>query len=531
MKQKAESYEGAQSKTLKRYKKDLFNFSKRPFKESSLADIFKSINHSQIVYLGDFHTFDENTRNLERIIKVLAKNKEKFILGIEFINFVHKNKIIDYLNHHITELEFLEDIDYKDSWRFPWNHYQVLFELAKENNFEILPLNSTGSLSERDAFAANLIGESLKKNSDTKFLILFGEMHIAPDKLPQKVNEIFGKTINQLIIHQNLDEIFWKSKEELVINKTLTEPPQIIKFNNNEYSIQTSPPWIKYESQIYWYEHLLEDPNFDIHEYIMETGFKVFHGGIQENFLFILKEILRILNYTDYSNDELEDFNLLDHTNIDFIIEKIDRYKTKGLRTHLKKLLISGAPFKLPYQNNFYCSSYSINRLSFLAGIKIQEIITSKFTRSERTILNGGETEIFFYYLQQNLMAYFSSKIINPFRKCDLYCDLKEQYNNPKAPLDQIKSLELLFLITDNEIFNKELIIGLPISRIFSVAKLLGYLMADSYYEHFFKTSYLNSKEILTEIFNFNFSIDSYQNLKIKLLDNQDYKNHKKRFF
>ena len=71
---------------------------------------------------------------------------------------------------------------------------------------------------------------------------------------------------------------------------------RIIKFNSSEFSLQSAPPWLKYESMLYWYEHLVEDPDFDIHNYIIETGKKVFNHEVQDNFFDLVKLILSSLN-------------------------------------------------------------------------------------------------------------------------------------------------------------------------------------------------------------------------------------------
>ncbi|CAN0336872.1 unnamed protein product, partial [Chrysoparadoxa australica] len=167
-------------------------------------------------------------------------------------------------------LEFLEEIDYHKSWRFPWSYYRPFFEMARKHNLQIVALNSDGTLEERDLRAAETIGEALKKNPNERFLILFGELHIVPNKLPARLEKIAGDLIENYratIIHQNLDEVFWKIHEV-----EIEKHNQIVKFGDLEFSLQTAPPWIKYESMIYWYENLSDDPEFELHDYILNTG-------------------------------------------------------------------------------------------------------------------------------------------------------------------------------------------------------------------------------------------------------------------
>ena len=164
------------------------------------------------------------------------------IICLEFVSQDDQIYIEQFLNEQITEREFLESINYKDSWRFPWNHYKDFFELSKKNNFKIYGLNSEGSLSERDKSAARSISKLHQHNPDSQIFVLFGELHIFPDKLPKDVEELTPSEIDQVIIHQNIDEIYWQQ-----IEKSPSQRPEssIVKILDNEFSLQNSPPWVK----------------------------------------------------------------------------------------------------------------------------------------------------------------------------------------------------------------------------------------------------------------------------------------------
>ena len=262
LKNKAKSYEGEISKELKSFQKNQFKLSKRNFCISNFNELKKSINQSRIIYLGDFHTFDQNSKNLERLIKILLKTKKEIILGVELVMQENQIYIDEYLKSNITEKEFLELIQYHDSWRFPWPQYKIFFDMARDNNFSIVALNSTGTLVQRDQKAAKIISHFVNNNENVKMLVLFGELHIAPNKIPHEVNIFSKKKIKQTIVHQNLDNVYWELHKSAFDQKLKSH---VVKFEADEYSLQTAPPWVKYESMIYWYEHLLEDPEFDIH--------------------------------------------------------------------------------------------------------------------------------------------------------------------------------------------------------------------------------------------------------------------------
>ena len=117
-----------------------------------------------------------------------------------------------------------------------------------------------------------------------------------------------------------MEEIYWRIYDD---NEPLASESSIVKLSDSEFSLQNSPPWIKYESMIYWYENLCDDPEFDLHDYIIETGMKSFNGNIYENFFYLCKKLSDTLEF-NLQDEELEDFNIYDHRGLETILTKID---------------------------------------------------------------------------------------------------------------------------------------------------------------------------------------------------------------
>ena len=181
LKNKALSYEIG-SDELENYFSNQEQYSEREFEICSMQQLLERVQSVDITFIGDFHTFDQNIRNVLRIIKNLVTHDQTPIIGLEMIDHNYQLILDTYLEGHLTELEFLEEIDYHDSWRFPWTHYKLIFELAKKHNIEIKALNKTGDLSSRDKFAASLINEIHTQMPDKKMVILYGELHITPKR-------------------------------------------------------------------------------------------------------------------------------------------------------------------------------------------------------------------------------------------------------------------------------------------------------------------------------------------------------------
>lgn len=517
LKNKAGELEGSKSKELIKYEKDQIKFSKRKFKSSSIDELITKVIDSNVIYLGDFHTFDQNIRNVLRIIKVLQQRKNELIIGLEMVDAKFQFYIDSYLENHLTELEFLESIQYHDSWRFPWTHYNLIFEIAKKEGVRVLALNTTGTLDERDDFAADIISKVLKRDINTQILIVYGELHLSPDKIPQKVSQL-AEGISQTIVHQNLDEVYWKLLDE-------EQDDKIIRFNEDEFCINSAPPWIKYESMIYWFEHLSDDPEFDIHEYIIENGKKIFGDDAYDNFLLMSEEMILALKL-NIAREDLEDFNLFDHTKLEYIEEEVSNIPSLEISEFYKMLITLGYSFNLPGKSKFYCSSYSMNRLAYLAGIHIYHVYLDKIgVDTSEHIYSQNVTKFFPLFTFEAMYAYFFSKVINPHRKCNMYLDFKEiKEKNPHIhevidqTLDILDGKEIQNIFKDKEMIS-----------IYETALNIGHILGEYLYNAIYNLSIkmkIDSSFIVKSI-----DEKSFYDIKELLLTDQDYKKDRKRYF
>ncbi|RLA65521.1 MAG: hypothetical protein DRQ88_09035 [Epsilonproteobacteria bacterium] len=467
MKKKALSFEGKITDELKSYRRAQKRYANRSFETSTLIELFESIEDANIIFLGDFHTFDQNTKNFERILKALIKKDKKLAFGLEFI-FASKQKYIDlYLAGHLSELEFLESIDYFQSWRFPWKHYSFLFNFAKKNRVPILALNSNGTLDKRDQFASDHISYFLKDNPEYKMLVLFGELHIMPNKIPKLVTKSLGPDFKQLIIHQNLDDVFWKLNES-----------SIIRFNELEFSLQASPPWIKYESMIYWLENILEDPEFDLHEYILEKKGNLNSGDLSEKFLFLCLKINEGLSL-DLEVSKLENFNIFDYHQMEIVLEKLN--KNNKLDYFYKKLITNGKSFCIPESSDYYLPNSSVNKVSMIIGLHLKNIL------NESVPLSENNSDFFCRFIGNFFIAHFCSKILNPYKKCDLYLDLlKNMASSGYTQEEKVFYKSSIKILNDlsNNIDISTIIEGQDFYVLYSLAEIIGPLLGDIYYQN-----------------------------------------------
>ncbi|MCO4754327.1 MAG: ChaN family lipoprotein [Bacteriovoracaceae bacterium] len=517
LKQKAYSLEGLVSDELMAYRKDQVSFSKRPFHSSDIEQLKQSVLSSNVVYLGDFHTFDQNIRNVLRVLKVAANENKKCLIALEMVDAKYQYCVDAYMEGHLTELEFLESVHYHDSWRFPWTHYKLIFELAKEHKAQIMAINTVGDLTTRDEFAANILAQTLESSPDTHILVVYGELHISPTKIPARVLKKRPGTV-QTIVHQNLDEVYWTLKEE---NSNET----IVAFNDREFCINSAPPWVKYESMIYWYENLDSDPDFDIHEYIIEKGKKIFSDDTQENFLAISMEMISAVN-VDLTEEVLENFNLHDHTGLEFIEEKIENLKDNTLIEFFQELIADGQSFRLPQDTVFYCSSYSMNRISYLAGVHILHSYLSVHDKSPtQEVLNKNPQALLSLFILESMYAFFFSKIMNPHRKCEMYWNLK--HNAPGSINKHEHKLALDIL--DGEPL-EEIVSGQPVIDLHKAGQSAGHIFGEYLYLRMFHMED-HTISLQDDFLSKGVGAEGFRQIRQTLLKELDYQSHKKRYF
>lgn len=478
LKETAVSYDIQHSAELENYYKAQEAYEKKKFDVVSSEEFLKSVDRSQIIYLGDFHTFDQSSKNFKRLIKFLLQQNKELIIGLEMVSSSQQQKINSFIKGQITDKEFLEDINYKESWRFPWVHYSELFSIAKEKNISIFGLNSEGSLEKRDDHAATIISKVINKHKEAQFLILFGELHILPDKLPGKVRSKINGKFEDLIVHQNLDSIYWKQLETSPDGRIGSS---IVRLEKNEFSLQNSPPWIKLESYIYWFENLMDDPDFDLHEYSIENSIKLFNENVYDNFCYLASKICDSLGLK-IDTDLLNEFNLYDHQSLEYVLKETLKHPNKDF---YQKLIKNNQFFHIVDTDIYYCPSYSINRITYIVGCHIFHSITK---RAKQVVAHDTKANQFYYWVNQFSFSYFCTKILNPYRKCSLVADIRNDYEQTIS--DQSTSIGnenvlAITLDTFDQTISDEFVEEHNYFELHESAKLIGNCLGDFIYSHY----------------------------------------------
>ena len=483
LKKSVEDIEEVTSEEIVEYRKSFEKFCKTEFEISHSNELLSSVKRSQIIYIGDFHTFDQNSKNMERILKFLIEEESKPILAMEMISFRHQAYIDAYLEGNLTEMELLESIEYHQSWRFPWVHYKYFFKMAKNKGLKIIGLNSEGSLSARDSFSSAILARLINEQNE-KIVVLFGELHIIPEKIPALVNQQFPlQVVQDTIIHQNIDEIYWSAPDA-----------KIVKLGDRVFSIQASPPWTKYDSQLYWYDHLEDDPEFDIHEYSRELSLKRLSEYSIDTFTGICNNSRDHLGFSKEDMELSSSFTLVDMSKLEWFDNKLNMLYDEKIYKFWRKLIEGNQLLRIPNSSYLYAPSYSLNRLAYLSGMHLFGHLFKKYINKNDNILQASEEDIFVYFFHQSLWGYLCSKIYNPFRKCDLYLDLKKKINKKEG---KYKSIGLALKILDSPDCISKIILNKSTDQIFNSSKVLGHLLADSLFRFLYSKQQVHEFSLL----------------------------------
>lgn len=545
MKKRAQSFESEAHTDIKQYQKAHEKISKRSFKLSKTAQLHLAALKASIIYIGDFHTYDQNLKNFLRLLKFLSLKKRKIILALEMVAFKDSHYLQSFLEGHITELEFLESINYRESWRFPWGHYKTLFDYVKtQPHITIYGINCSGKMKTRDLFAAQEISKlyqsecgkdlenstqrnlkkSIKKNNNANIepciIVLYGEYHIVPQKIPNLVQQqLKNKKIKDLIIHQNLDSPYWKVFKK--INNVHHQ--SLIKFNNREFCILSSPPWMKYESQCYWYESLLDDPEYDLHEQKIDFSLKALSSNTIDNFLMLCEHIIKT-HQLKIPKQKLH-FALYDFTKMNFIEKFITQKYSHSCAKFILQVIEQKGLMLLPGEDKIFCANYSVNKLAKLAGAYIFQFYNKKYFSLEKIISKHDKHSFFCFYTLYFFYAHFFAKSINPYIKCDLFLDLKDMTKKNASIKLALNTLEIMD-VNANEIKKTSYL------NLYLAAQKIGELSAESFLHLIFSSKdKFDPKQFQNDMINTSFSEDFICKFLCSKLPRPWFKLQRKRFF
>lgn len=395
---KVEDLVGHQTRSIQKYQQEYENELHRSTWEiGRKQELFKQMDKSQIVYIGDFHAQVQSTRAVLRIARKLGA--QNVCLGLECFFSEHQSVINAYLQGQLSEREFLKKIEWKKNWGFPWEYTRPLMKWASLHKVPIVALNSLmkRTFSEQDRHTARLINVAIKAHPTRKMLVQFGDFHLASKHLPFEVRKI-NRKVSEVVLLQSPENLYFK------LLKKYKDPSgaDFLKLTVNRWALMSVLPWVK------WQDYLL----------YLETGHdkkvKIDDYDLTDHVCQAVDVLNKILNI-QMKLDELSVYSVNDEV----LFNKIQKLPALE-RTHYKELLMSGQSFYCPEQQMGFVARPSLNQISKVAAL----YVLYKLGVFKKSMTDGKKDFLKIIWLE--MLSYFLTKLINPKKKSDTFDDIRQ---------------------------------------------------------------------------------------------------------
>lgn len=374
---------------------------------SSMAELLNAIQRTDVVVGGDFHVFAQAQRTHLRILRALPANLP-VVLVMECFESNHQKYLDAYISHQLTEDEFLAKVEWSERWGFPWHHYRPLMELAKKRKYKVRGANrhfkaqTLSTLNRRDQHAAKVVQDAYQKHQDHLIYVIYGDLHLAHNHLPQQLREVLGKKVNTLIVFQNSEKLYFQ-----LSRRGEEHDFDVLKRSSNRFCVQSSPPWVKWQTYLMYL-----DENHDVDLEDEEDDAIDYTDYLSAQIRFLLKDLEIQLKVDDIEVYTPKDDELWDRLEKDLQVDPLRR---------VEYLASQDRSFFLPSEGLFYFSRISLNHAAELAGQYIQAKLT------KRSLNPSQYPRDFEAQVWLEGLGFFSSKMVNHKRKAENITDFKSK--------------------------------------------------------------------------------------------------------
>lgn len=418
----------------KTYQQELSKL-ERNVKPISVAKVVARAAVSDVLLMGDYHTYGQSQRAVLRLLRELVKKipAREMVLAVECISSHHQVHLDQWLRGQMSEDAFLRAVSYETTWGFPWENYRGLFHFARDQGMEIVALNrpkellpplaslipgarKAGDLGARDEWAAGLIVDEQLRPRPRKVVVIYGEYHLSPSHLPLAIRTVARRNgihdPELLVLHQNRDELFWK-----LAAKGLEQNANLVALEGAHVCIFSGTPWTKLQSLVNWIRgdlaRFIDEDEEDAEEEFLQW-MRIYGSGVARFFQ---------IPDAGYSSLELARWEDL-----------------QGGPRWWRKLLRSQERFYLREDENsvlVYVASFSENAAAEVASVHLLHHDNPR----KRPFRGMGEDarDDFASSTLDHAFGFLGSLLINPRRKCDFPIDhesrLKELRKNPRDAL------------------------------------------------------------------------------------------------
>ena len=498
----------ASQKAINLYRKNYFRMLPKKWRKTSYQKLIQNLIKANIVYIGDFHTLDQNAKNLVVLLSELIKKKIKPTLAIEMIKAKDFPIIDAFIQRSITEKEFLGLLDYKQSWPFPWSIYRPILLFCRDYNLKVVPINTEGPLTQRDIKASQFICREFEEFPENPIIVFYGEFHLAKNKIPKLVTKKLSyKKALSITIHQNIHNFSSK--------KMISFSPEVLMSDKQNYCINNCPGWLKYESMIQWFEAFDEDSSINLHSYILKQSLNLQVDSPSDQVHALCHFVNKKLSL-QIEKSFLENFNTYDGNQIDIVNDKLSNHKTSNIYMSLLK---KGFYFKIPYELSYYGPYLSLHQIIKVSGVHLAHTYGLKYHIKEDSSFYKDKKAIFFYWLRFHTLSSFFISFINPYLNSPLYKDIISLIKGPKTNAILKKIYQRTISILEEPQNWEKIISTMTYSHLFKLSWVLANILS---YNMILARQTNGSFSKLSEFFSPDLA--DYENLILYVLPNKSFK-------
>ena len=114
-------------------------------------EILQQLLKARIVYLGETHDSIEDHQAQLAIIQEMQRQNRKIAIALEMFQRPFQGVLDQYLAGKITEKQLIEQTEYSQRWRFPWEYYAPIVRFAALNQLRLLALNTPSEVTRKVA--------------------------------------------------------------------------------------------------------------------------------------------------------------------------------------------------------------------------------------------------------------------------------------------------------------------------------------------------------------------------------------------
>jgi uncharacterized iron-regulated protein len=113
--------------------------------------ILQQLLKARVIYLGETHDSIEDHQAQLVIIQEMQRQNQKIAIALEMFQRPFQSVLDQYLAGKITEEQLIEQTEYNQRWRFPWEYYAPIVRFAALNKLRILALNTPSEVTRKVA--------------------------------------------------------------------------------------------------------------------------------------------------------------------------------------------------------------------------------------------------------------------------------------------------------------------------------------------------------------------------------------------